>query len=218
MKKEEKFRLQHSCKNKNAGRQLALVFIWILFSAGIVNAQLPENPEDISPLLTGEVLPDVVLNSPDGSDHRFSELLREKPSVVLFYRGGWCPFCNNHLAEIQQVQNEILALGYQIIAISSDSPEDLRVTGVKQNLNYRLFSVGEGNLIQKIGIAFKSPERYSAMLFENSNGLNDGFLPVPSLFVAGTSGKIRFEYINPDYRTRLSGKLLLAVLNNITIG
>jgi peroxiredoxin len=58
-------------------------------------------------------------------------------------------------------------LGYQIIAISSDSPEDLRVTGEKQNLNYRLFSVGEGNLIKKIGIAFKSPERYSAMLFEN---------------------------------------------------
>ncbi len=38
---------------------------------------------------------------------------------------------------------------------------------------------------------------------------------MPSLFVVNTVGKILFEYINPDYRTRLSAKLLLAALHDL---
>ena len=217
IKKEEKFRLQQSCKNKNTRKKPALVFMCILFAAGIVNAQLPEKAEDISPLLTGEMLPEAVLKSPDGSEHRFSELLKEKPSVVLFYRGGWCPYCNAHLAEIRDAENEILNLGYQIIVISPDSPENLKVTEEEKNISYRLFSDGNGHLTKAVGIAFKAPERNAGRLLKISGGLNHGFMPVPSVFVADTSGKIVFEYINPDYRTRLSAKLLLAVLKNIEL-
>ncbi|MBW6536706.1 MAG: AhpC/TSA family protein [Mariniphaga sp.] len=191
---------------------LAMCFVFTLLTA---SAQLPEKAEDISPLLNGEMLPEAVLKSPDGSEYRFSELLKEKPSVVLFYRGGWCPFCNTHLAEIQGVQNEVVNLGYQIIAISPDSPENLQATDEKQNLTYRLFSDGNGQLTKAVGIAFKAPERNAGRLLEISGGLNDGFMPVPSVFVADTSGKIVFEYINPDYRTRLSGGLLLAVLKEL---
>jgi peroxiredoxin len=135
--------------------------------------------------------------------------------VVLFYRGGWCPFCNAHLAEIQEAQSQVLDMGFQIIAISPDSPENLRATDEEHNLDYHLYSDAGGELIKAVGIAFKSPERYTGMLVEKSDGLNDGFLPVPSVFVTDTNGKILFEYINPDYRTRLSAKLLLAVLKNL---
>lgn len=63
----------------------------------------------------------------------------------------------------------------------------------------------------------KAPDKYSGMLSEKSDGLNDGFLPVPSIFVTDTSGKIAFEYINPDYKTRLSPGLLLAVLKELKL-
>lgn len=38
-------------------------------------------------------------------------------------------------------------------------------------------------------------------LFEFSAGQNKEFLHVPSAIIADTSGKIMFEYINPDYKT-----------------
>lgn len=180
-----------------------------------VKAQLPEKAEDISPLLNGETLPNAVLKSPDGSAHNLLDVLKQKPSVVLFYRGGWCPFCNAHLAEIQQAQDEVVGLGYQIIAISPDSPENLQATDEKQELAYSLYSDANGQLTKSIGIAFKAPERSADMLFEYSAGQNEGFLPVPSVFVVDTSGKILFEYINPDYKVRLSAGLLVAVLNNL---
>jgi peroxiredoxin len=196
-------------------KKLTIVIICTLFTSFVVNAQLPGKAEDISPLLNGEMLPEAVLKSPDGKEHRFSELLKEKPSVVLFYRGGWCPYCNAHLAEIRDAENEILNLGYQIIGISPDSPENLQATGKKQDLAYSLYSDGGGELTKAIGIAFKAPERSTKRLFEFSAGQNEDFLPVPSVFIVDTSGKIMFEYINPDYKTRLSAELLVAVLKNM---
>ncbi len=177
--------------------------------------QLPEKAEDISPLLIGEKIPEAELKSPDGVSHKLLTIIGEKPTVLLFYRGGWCPFCNVHLYEIQGVQSEVVNLGYQIIAISPDSPENLQNTDNKDKLDYSIFSDGNGALIKSLGLAFKAPERYSDMLKKSSGGLNEGFLPVPAVFVVDTSGKIQFEYINPDYKIRLSAGLLMAVLKEL---
>ena len=178
-------------------------------------AQVADKAEDISPLLIGEVFPDVLLKSQEASEHSILNILSKKPTIVLFYRGGWCPYCNAHLAEIQEAESEILELGYQIVAISPDTPENLTITDDKNKINYSLYSDSDGKLIKAIGIAFKAPEKYGPMLSKKSGGLNEGFLPVPSAFILDTSGKILFEYINPDYDTRLSSSLLIAVLKNL---
>jgi len=195
-------------------KQLILIAVFGLF-ANQTYAQLPEKAEDVSPLLIGEIIPETVLKTPDAVEYNVSNILSLKPTVIMFYRGGWCPYCNRHLAEIQEAESEIIKLGYQIIAISPDSPENLKVTDEKNQLNYSLYSDSDGTLSKAIGIAFKAPEKYSSMLSEKSDGLNEGFLPVPSVFVVDTSGKIIFEYINPDYKTRLTSSLLIAVLKNL---
>ncbi|MFO8001747.1 MAG: peroxiredoxin-like family protein [Marinilabilia sp.] len=188
----------------------------IAFLAASTNAQLPQKAEDISPLLFGETIPDVALTATDGTQHQLYSVIKEKPTVLLFYRGGWCPYCNQHLAEIQDVEDEVTQLGYQIVGISPDSPENLQNTDEEKELNYRLFSDGEGKLSKAVGIAYQGPEKYGDMLKKSSDGLNDeGFLPVPAVFVVDDQGVIHFEYINPDYTTRLSGELLLAVLKTL---
>lgn len=193
-----------------------IILLLGLFIPTLINAQqLPEKAEDISPLLNGETVPNAMLTSPDGKKFQLKEIVGQKPTVLLFYRGGWCPFCNAHLLEIQGVQNQVVNLGYQIIAISPDSPQNLIATDEKQDLAYSLYSDAEGKLIKAMGLAFKAPERYSGMLLEKSGGLNPGFLPVPAVFVLDTSGKILFEYINPDYKTRLKADMLMAVLKSI---
>jgi peroxiredoxin len=190
---------------------LIMVNLWLP-----VNAQIPDKAEDISPLLYGESVPDVKITSIDGSRQSILSIIAEKPSVLIFYRGGWCPYCNTHLSELQIVEKDIIGLGYQIIAISPDSPENLQQTVDKSNLSYDLYSDSNGRLSEKMGLAFTAAERYSNMLNKRSDGLNSGFLPVPSVFVTDRTGKILFEYINPDYKTRLDPDLLLAVLNVLT--
>lgn len=178
-------------------------------------AQVPEKAEDISPLLYGEKIPEGMLKTPEGNNHKVASILSKKPTILLIYRGGWCPYCNSHLAEIQQAEAQILESGYQLVAISPDSPENLKSTDKEHQLNYSLYSDADGNFLKDLGIIFNAPGRYSDMLNKRSNGKNKGILPVPSLFVVDTSGTILFEYINPDYKTRISAGLLLAVLKEL---
>jgi peroxiredoxin len=178
-------------------------------------AQIPDQAEDISPLLYGEKLPQGVLTAANGENHKVSGIIEKKTTVLMVYRGGWCPYCNAHLAEIQKAESEILKLGYQLIAVSPDSPENMITTDEKHRLNYTLYSDANGDFLKAMGLAFQAPEKYQEMLKSRSNARNEGFLPVPAVFVVDTSGTVLFEYINPDYSTRISAGLLLAVLNEL---
>ena len=179
------------------------------------SAQVAGGAKEISPLLIGETIPDLLVKAPDGSEHTILNILSQKPTVLLFYRGGWCPYCNTHLSEIRNVENEIIKLGYQIIAISPDSPENLVVTSEKNELNYLLYSDADGTFMKAMGIAFEAPKRNMEKLLRYSDGANTGILPVPSVFITDPNGLILFEYINPYYKTRMSARLLIAVLQNL---
>lgn len=196
-------------------RTIPFIILILCFGLYTGMAQVPENPEDISPLLISEKIPEISIKSIEGESVSILELLNRKKSVVLFYRGGWCPYCNSHLSAVGETEQEILALGYQIIAISPDSPNQLKATTEKQKLNYTLYSDASGVLMEAMGIAFKAPERYDKRLDNYSDGLNPGLLPVPSLFVIDREGTIIFEYINPDYKHRISSGMLLAILDQL---
>ena len=186
-----------------------------LIASQAITAQLPEKAEDISPLLIGEKIPELTLTSLDGTSVSTQIALNGKPSVILVYRGGWCSYCNKHMSEIGTIEKEILDLGYQIIAINPDSPAKLKEAKGKSETNYILYSDSDGSFSKGLGIAFKAPERYAQMLSESSEGKNSGFLPVPAVFVVNSEGLVMFQYINPDFRVRISARLMLAVLQNL---
>ncbi len=192
-----------------------LVILTLTVVSLSISAQVADRAEEISPLLIGETIPDILVMAPDGSEHTMLNILSRKPTVILFYRGGWCPYCNAHLSDIRDAENEIIKSGYQIIAISPDSPENLDITSEANELNYFLYSDAGGTLMKAMGIAFKAPEKNLEKLFRYSDGANSGFLPVPSVFIADSKGLILFEYINPKYKTRMSASLLIAVLQNL---
>ena len=58
----------------------------------------------------------------------------------------------------------------------------------------------------------KTIERYKGyhIDLEESSGEKHHQLPVPSAFVVGTDGVIRFTYVNPDYKVRVDPDVLLA--------
>ena len=178
-------------------------------------AQIAETATEISPLLIGETIPDVEVSTLDGKVVKASALISEKPTVLIFYRGGWCPYCNRQLSGMQEIQEDILSMGYQILTVSPDSPEKLKKTSEDQSLEYQLISDSKTTLMQTCGVAFQAPERKKEQLLEFSGGNNPGYLPVPTVFVLNQKGEILFEYINPNYRVRLDGAMLMAVLETL---
>lgn len=192
-----------------------LSFFFLLPFSLWAQSDLPAKPEDISPLLIGEMAPDLQITQMDGNKVDFGTVLNGKKTILIFYRGGWCPYCNSHLSELQKIEPKLKELGYQIIAVSPDVPAKLNESDQKHDLSYQLYSDVKGELMGKMGIAFQAPERYQKMLLNITAEENKGWLPVPSVFIVNDKKQIVFEYISPDFKHRMNGDLLLAVASKL---
>lgn len=195
----------------------SLIFCVGLLLGSQVNAQVADKAENIAPLLIGEQIPDTPLLNSKGEKTQLSKVFSQKPTVLIFYRGGWCPFCNVHLAEIGKIEKDILQAGYQIVAISPDDYQNLQSTSEKSQLGYQVLSDSQGDLLKAVGIAFQAPEKAKSYIASQTKGKVTEILPVPTLMVVDKKGVILFEYINPDFKKRISGKLLMAVLKSLEV-
>ena len=192
---------------------LLLISLFLGFAAFTpADSVIPDKPEDISPLLVGETVPDVNLMTVSGQPTALKTEIAKKPTILVFYRGGWCPYCNTHLAELRLLQPDMDRMGYQMIAISTDAPEGLKNTAEKNQLTYTLLSDADLTATKAFGLAYRAPERYGEMLMKSSGGKNTmKLLPVPAVFVLDTKGVIKYEHINPNFKERVSAKVLRAV-------
>ena len=193
-------------------KTLLLTGLLIPFFTFMTGSDIPQKAEDISPLLIGETIPDVKLLDVSGKTVDLKAEVAKKPTLLVFYRGGWCPFCNTQLSDLRTIQPDMDKLGYQMIAISTDAPEGLRGTYDKTEVTYTLLSDADVAAAKAFGLAFKAPARADEMLLKSSAGKNvDKLLPVPAVFLLDQNGVIKYEHINPNYKERISAKLLKAV-------
>ena len=196
----------------NSIKLLAFLFLTCIVS---INAQIPQSPNDISPLLIGEKIPEATLLNANGESINLNAEIAKKNTVLVFYRGGWCPYCNMQLAGLVDSEAEILKLGYQIIAVSPDDYRNLKPSVEKNNMNYKLYSDADGSFIKNIGIGFTPSSGTTSYIAQKTIGKTTEVLPVPTVMVLNKKGEILFEYISPNYKQRISPELLLAVLKNL---
>jgi peroxiredoxin len=79
--------------------------------------------ESVGALSVGGDLPDFKLLDHAGNDRRVSELVREDPSVIHFYRGWWCPKEQAFFRRLLALQDDAEVAYSPIISISVDPPE-----------------------------------------------------------------------------------------------
>jgi peroxiredoxin len=92
----------------------------------------------------------------------------------------------------------------------------LRQAQQEHRWDYLLLSDSKAIGAKAFGIALEIDEKRMEQNenfhkhLEDASGEKHHLLPVPSVFIVGTDGVIRFEYVNPNYRIRISPDLLLA--------
>ncbi|MCS4308134.1 peroxiredoxin [Rheinheimera pacifica] len=193
--------------------------IALLFSIKLMAATIAPSPEQVTPLLNGLTIPDVSLTTADNNPVQLAELVKQKPSVLVFYRGGWCPYCNAQLSALRDIEPRLNQLGYQLIAITPDSTasinKSLKNTG-GQRLNYALLSDANFAASSAFGLAYYLDDKTAAAykgklgsLITTETGTEKVVLPVPAVYIVNTQGEALFNYVHINYKTRLEGELLL---------
>ncbi|HBW97192.1 MAG TPA: alkyl hydroperoxide reductase, partial [Pseudoalteromonas sp.] len=67
-------------------------------------------PEQVSPLLPGLSVPNITLKDQHGNNVELQKRFAEKTTVLIIYRGGWCPYCSKQLANIQKIEQQLANL------------------------------------------------------------------------------------------------------------
>jgi peroxiredoxin len=192
---------------------LSFYIVASLSAQAVDRTRVASQAENINPLLNGQFVPNVTLKTDFGKPINLQQLVESKPSVLIFYRGGWCPFCSRQLSGLMEVQQQIIDLGYQIIAISPDSPERMQQQKFDDNFQLVRLSDTEFKAIRAFGLAYELEESMVTTLQQRNKAEvvrieGKGVLPVPAVFVTNTAGLITFQYVNPNYRERIDPKLL----------
>ncbi|XWN37297.1 MAG: peroxiredoxin-like family protein [Balneola sp.] len=197
-------------------RLLPVLALILLFSTSSNAQDYAMSAEEVNPVLISSTIPDVSVKTTDGKDVRLHDLVKEKPTIFVFYRGGWCPYCNRHLADLKKIEEDLNKEGYQVFAISADRPELLKKTMEKNELTYTLLSDAPMTAAKAFGIAFKVDDetinRYKeyGIDLEADSGHDHHLLPAPAVYLVDTKGQIKFNYVNPNYQERIDGNILLA--------
>lgn len=182
-------------------------------------AEIALKPEQIKPLLNGQSVPaGIQVQDSTGATVDLSALLTQQKTILVFYRGGWCPYCNTQLAGLRDITPQLQKLGYRILAISPELPAASAKSEQMTKdaaLNYQLLSDAKLQALPGFGIAYYM-DAATEKTYKNTYGIKltydetgQAVLPAPAVFIISKTGEIQFSYVHINYKTRLQPRLLL---------
>ncbi len=194
---------------------------------GHADVPIAATADQIRPLSKGDSAPRFVVQTVAGENFHFDPRKMKRPAIIIAFRGGWCPFCNMHLAELRHVIPEISELGIDVLFLSGDRPELLYRSlqaDTQEDIagrGYVIYSDADVNAAVALGIAFRASERTINRRHEKGDDIEgssmakNGVLPVPAVFAVDSDGVIAFAYANPNFRIRVPAAELLEVAKTI---
>jgi len=155
---------------------------------------------------------------------RLSSLLKQQPVVLFFYRGYWCPVCNDYLKDYQDSLNMITDKGIAVVAVTPETSENVSKTRDKTGAAFTIISDSTGRIMEKYEVKFKVTKGYQRMvkagLFTDvaaSNDQEEAYLPVPATYLINKNGIIEWKQFDTNYKNRASVKDILQAIeeNNL---
>ncbi|MCW6511541.1 peroxiredoxin-like family protein [Lichenifustis flavocetrariae] len=167
----------------------------------------------------GDRAPDFALSTADGRVVVLSELLRDGPIVMSFFRGEWCSFCRAELDALLASQPDMARLGASLVLVSPE-PASAKLIGEVATLGPSAYLLRDPMLgvALQYGLVYLVPESlrmfYLARQFDLSRELSTGswLLPIPADFIVGANGVISLSYLESDFTRRLDPKILVEEL------
>jgi peroxiredoxin len=149
-----------------------------------------------------------------------STAINDANTLVVFYRGGWCPFCNFQIRELSQSHDKFKALGVSLVAISVDQPDAAAVTRNAYEVPFPVLSDPDLKAHEAFNVVLQLDATGVARVarvakyghdIEKWSGKDHHKMAVPAVFLI-RDGKVAWGHVARDYKTRPSTEQLLTVV------
>jgi peroxiredoxin len=202
---------------KAAAAERLPVEVVAVFDASIQNLLDAGVPSNV--VLVGDQLAPFTLSDATGSSISLDDLTQSGPAVIVFYRGGWCPYCNVALRTYQrELLPELRTLGARLVAISPQTPDQSLSTVEKAELDFTVLSDPGNRVAKSVGIVFQQADdvlraqRELGLDLAAVNAEGSTELPRPTVLIVDQDRVVRFVDVQPDYTARTEVVDILAAL------
>ena len=161
-------------------------------------------------LEVGAKAPQINATDIEGNKFNLEESLSSGPVVLVFYRGGWCPYCSLQLRKLElEVLPKVKRAGGKLVAISVDKLDSALKLKKKDELSMTILSDPQAEILKAYDADFKVPDelvekyikKYKIDL-EAHSGEKHHIIAVPAVYVVNKNNKVTFSYVNEDYKVR----------------
>jgi peroxiredoxin len=168
----------------------------------------------------GDKAPNFTLKNAKGENVTLYEELENGPVVLIWYRGGWCPYCNLTLKRLQNELPNFKKYDASLIALTPELPDSSLSTVEKNEISYQVLSDIGNKVAKDYGVVFELTDavakRYQdGFNLHQYNGDESNTLPLAATYVIDKSGQIVYAFLDADYRNRAEPKDILNSLKNI---
>jgi len=170
----------------------------------------------------GQTPPDAVLEDLSKGKVDLAELAEKRgPLLVVFYRGGWCPYCNFEIHELAVAYPDYQKRGILPVAISVDKPSESAETAATYTIPFPVLSDPDLRAHQAFRVVHTADETEVLKLkgagidLEEASGRTHHEFAIPALFVVDRSFTVRWAHADPDYKVRPRTSQILGVIDGL---
>jgi|CXWL01.1.fsa_nt_gi peroxiredoxin len=187
------------------------------------------NPEDartgVLPagigIAPGSPAPDATVRDAEGREVSLASLSKDGPIMVVFYRGGWCPYCNAQIHDLTRAFPDYQKRGVRPVVISVDQAKESARTQATYSIPFPVLSDPDLAAHRAFRVLHQADTAEFARLksygidLENASGRMHHVIAVPSIFIIDKAGVVRWAHAESDYTKRPSNAQLLAAIDRL---
>ena len=158
-----------------------------------------------------------------GRKFSLGESLKKGPMVLVFYRGGWCPYCNTQLRSIQaNLHPKLKKLGIELVAISVDKISNGLQSSKENQLGFTVVSDPEAKILKKYRLSHKLEpdlvQKYKdsySIDIEGASGKKHHIIAIPGVFLISKQAKIVWRFVDSNYKVRAKNSDILKAAQSL---
>jgi len=156
-------------------------------------------------LMPGQPLPEFSALDENGVTLHSTDL-RNQPTVILFVRGTWCPFCSKQVADLTKHYKDIEELGSRLILITPKPLETTRRVAKFFEVEFDFWLDNDLSVARQLGLLHESgvPGEHQGEYGEDTVW--------PTSLVIDADGIIRFAELSRNLADRPNPESLLREL------
>ncbi|QCX39656.1 AhpC/TSA family protein [Aureibaculum algae] len=168
-------------------------------------------------LQVGDTAINFTLTNASGKNITLFDELKNGPVLLMWYRGGWCPYCNMALHYMQESLSEFKKYGANLLALTPEVPDHSITTKEKNELQFEVLSDIDNEVARQYKVVYKLTDDV-AEIYENSfelskyNGNDKAELPLAATYIIGQDKVIKYAFLDADYRNRAEPNDLITFL------